>query len=68
MLAIQAYHELVQSDLEKLKDLKIAAVFQAKVSGKFAALCVLDSNVDFLANSLKRSVTLDSKRLKEDLC
>ena len=30
---------------EKLKDLKIVEVFQAKVHGKFAVLCILDSNV-----------------------
>ena len=40
-------------DLEKLKDPKIAEVFQAKIGAKFAALCVLDSDVDTLANSLK---------------
>ena len=42
----------IRFDLKKLKDPKIAEVFQAKVGGKFAALCVLDSNVDILANSL----------------
>ena len=43
----------IRFDLEKLKDPKIAAVFQAKVGGKFSALCVLDHNVYILANSLK---------------
>ena len=38
-------------DLEKLKDPKIAEVFQAKVGEQFAALCILDSDVDTLANS-----------------
>ena len=33
------------------KDLKIAEVFQAKVGRKLAALCVLDSDVDPLANN-----------------
>ena len=28
-------------------------MFKAKVGGKFAALCVLDSDVDILENSLK---------------
>ena len=39
--------------MEKTKDPNIAEEFQAKVSRKFAALCVLDSNVHTLANSLK---------------
>ena len=43
----------IQFDLEKLKDLKIVEVFQAKVDGKFAALCILDSNIDTLVNRLK---------------
>ena len=38
---------------EKLKDPKIAEVFQSEVGGKFAALCILDSDIDTLANSLK---------------
>ena len=46
--------------MEKLKDSKIAEVFHAKTGGKFAALCVLDSDVDILANSLDG--------LKEVLC
>ena len=37
----------------KLKDPKTLEVFQAKVCGDFAALCVLDSDVDTLAHSLK---------------
>ena len=43
----------IQFDLQKPKDPKTAAVFQGKVGGKFAALCVLGSDVDTLANSLK---------------
>ena len=38
----------IRLDLEKLKDPKIAEVFQARVGGKFAALYVLDSDVDTL--------------------
>ena len=40
-------------DLEKLKDPEIAEVFQAQAGGKFAALQVLDSDVDALANNIK---------------
>ena len=40
-------------DLEKPKDLKIAEVLQTKVGGKFAALCILDNDVETLTNSLK---------------
>ena len=43
----------IRFDLEKLKDPKIAEMFQAKVGGKFSAFCFLDSDVDTLANSLK---------------
>ena len=41
----------IRFDLEKLKDPKIAEEFQAKVGGKFAALSVLDNDVDTLASS-----------------
>ena len=43
----------IRFDLEKLKDPKIVEVFQAKIGGKFAALCVSDSDVDTLASSRK---------------
>ena len=43
-------------DLEKIKDPKIAEMFQAKVGGKVAALCVLGSDVDTIANSLKEGL------------
>ena len=43
----------IRFELKKLKDPKIEEVFQARVGGKFAALYVLDSDVDTLANSLK---------------
>ena len=45
---------------EKLKDSKTAEVFQAKVGGKFAALCILDSDIDTLATSLKGGATRNS--------
>ena len=44
----------IRFDLEELKHPKIAEVLQAKVDGQFAAVCLLDSNVDTLANSLKK--------------
>ena len=53
----------IRFNLEKLKDPKIAEVFQAKVGGMFAAPCVLDSDVDTLGNSLKRSATPNTSRL-----
>ena len=46
----------IRFDLEKLEDPKRAEVFQAKVGGQFAAVCVLDSNVDTLANRLKKAL------------
>ena len=39
--------------MEKLKEPKIAEVFQVKIGGKFAGLCILDSYIDTLVNSLK---------------
>ena len=43
----------IQIDLEKVKDPKIAEVVLAEAGRKFAVLCILDSHVDTLANSLK---------------
>ena len=43
----------IRFDLEKLKDPKTAEMFQARVGRKFAAICVLDSDADTFANSLK---------------
>ena len=43
----------IRFDLEKLNDPEIAEVFQARVGGKFAALSVLDSDVDTLASEIK---------------
>ena len=48
------------------QDPKIAEVFQAKVDGKFAALCVLDSDIHSFANSLKRGGGY-SQQLKRSL-
>ena len=36
-------------------------MFQAKVSGKFAGLCILDSYIDTLANSLKEGLLSTAK-------
>ena len=46
----------IRLDLEKFKDPKLAEEFQAKVGGKFAAFCVLDSDVGALASSLKEGL------------
>ena len=46
----------VRFDLAKLKDPKIAEVFQAKVDGQFAALCVFDSDVDLLQKTGRGSL------------
>ena len=35
---------------------KIVGMFQAKVGGKFAAFCILDSDANTLANSLKEGL------------
>ena len=46
---------------EKLKDPETVEVFQAKVGGKFAALCILDSHINTLANSLKKRLLLGDR-------
>ena len=38
-------------------------MFKAKVGGKFAALCVLDSDVDTIANSLKEGLLLTAEEV-----
>ena len=43
----------IRFDLEKLKDPQIAEMFKAQVGGKFAALNILDSEVDTLACDIK---------------
>ena len=65
---------LIRFNLKKLKDLKIAEGFQAKVGGKCAALCVFESDVDTLENCLKvrllstAECALERKRKKIQLC
>ena len=36
----------IRFDLEKMKDPEVAEIFQAKIGGKFAALSILDSDMD----------------------
>lgn len=43
----------IRFDLEKLKDPEVAEIFQAQVGGKFAALNLLDSDVDTLASDFR---------------
>ena len=53
----------IRFDLEKLSDPEIVEVFQAKVAGKFAALCVLDSDEDTLANGLKEGLVSTAENI-----
>ena len=48
-----------QFDLEKLKDPQVAEIFQAKIEGKFAALSILDSDMDMdvLTDTFNTAVT-----------
>ena len=43
----------IHFDLEKLKDPEVAKVFQAQVEGMFAALNLIDSNVEMLTGDIK---------------
>ena len=42
----------IHFDLKKLKDPEVAKVFQGQVGGKFAALNLIDSNVEMLAGDI----------------
>ena len=44
---------LIRYDVEKLKDPGIAAEFQASIGGRFAALTLLEENIDSLTESVK---------------
>jgi exonuclease III len=43
----------IRFNLDRLKDPKVAEIFQAQVGGKFAALTIVNQDVDNLANTLK---------------
>ena len=49
----------IRFDLEKLKDPEVAEIFQAKIEGKFAALSILDSDMDMdmLTDTFNTAVT-----------
>ena len=53
----------IRVDLENLKDPNMSEVFQAKVGRQFLALCVLGSDVDTLANSLKEGLLLTAEEV-----
>ena len=47
----------IRFDLEKLKDPEVAEIFQAKIVGTFAALSILDSDMDMLTDIFNTAVT-----------
>ena len=49
----------IRFDLDKLKDPEVAEIFQAKIGGKFAALSILDSDMDMdmLTDTFNTAVT-----------
>ena len=49
----------IRFDLEKLKDPEVAEIFKAKIGGKFAALSILDSDMDMdmLTDTFNTAVT-----------
>ncbi|XP_076452247.1 uncharacterized protein LOC143287892 [Babylonia areolata] len=53
----------IRFDLEKLKDPEIADVFQAQVGGKFAALNLMDIDVDTLADNIKEVLTTTAEQV-----
>ena len=46
----------IQYDLEKLKDPEVLEIFQAKVGGKFAALSIVDQNINDLTNDFNEGM------------
>ncbi|XP_076443965.1 uncharacterized protein LOC143282251 [Babylonia areolata] len=53
----------IRFDLEKLKDPEIADVFQAQVGRKFAALNLMDIDVDTLSNNIKEVLTTTAEQV-----
>ena len=47
----------IRFDLEKLNDPNVATIFKAQVGGKFAALNLVDGDVDTLASNIKEVLT-----------
>ncbi|XP_076438321.1 uncharacterized protein LOC143277407 [Babylonia areolata] len=52
----QAVQPRIKFDLEKLKDPEIEEVFQAQLGGRFAALSLLDNNINDLTNTFNEAV------------
>ncbi|XP_076443957.1 uncharacterized protein LOC143282244 [Babylonia areolata] len=52
----QAVQPGIKFDLEKLKDPEIEEVFQAQLGGRFAALSLLDNNINDLTNTFNEAV------------
>lgn len=50
-------------DVDKLKDPKIAEIFQAQVGGKFAALTLIDNDIDTLSNNINDVLTTTAKEV-----
>ena len=55
----------IRFDLEKLKDPEVAEIFQAKIRGKFAALSILDSDMDMdmLTDTFNTAVTYTANEI-----
>ena len=52
--------------MEKLKDLSTAKVFQAQVGGKFAALNIINSNVNNLVDDIKEVLVMPAEYVLGD--
>ena len=62
-------HERIRFDVDKLKDPHVAEVFQAMIGGKFAALSIVDSDMDFdtLTDTFNAAVTIQPMRSLENI-
>ena len=53
---IQAQNPRIKFNVEKLKDPQIEEVFQAKLGGRFAALTLLDDDINNLTNNFNEAI------------
>lgn len=59
----QAKRTRIRFDLDKLKDPQIVEIFQATLGGKFAALNVLDKDVDELSNEIDTALLTSAEEV-----
>mgnify|MGYP006273469667 CR=1 FL=1 len=59
----QAARTRIKFDLEKLRDPEVAEVFQAQLGGRFAALNILNNDINDLTNSFNEAVRVTAEEV-----